>query len=79
MCVCVCVCARVHACVCVYAFVRACMRVCVYVRACVRACVRVCLFRVVVETCNMAPAQLQCERPSRCSCIVDQCLAVAVL
>ena len=53
---------------CVYLSVRA--RVCARARACVRmhACVRVRarLIRSVVETCNMAPAQLQRERHGRC-------------
>ena len=38
---------------------------------CVCVCVCVHLFRSVVETCNMAPAQLQRERHGHCPCILD--------
>ena len=80
----VCVCVRACVRACVHECVRACLCVCVCVCACVcarargHACVRACayvnLLRSVVETRNMAPAQLQCERHGGYPCIQDKCI-----
>ena len=66
-------------CVCVRACVRACLRcVCVCVLyVCVVVCVRACLFKSVAETCNMAPAQLQCKRHGHYPCNLDEWVPAA--